>query len=98
MPMRNTGPRTFKEVVAAQDPTEMARTPWREQTLRTAQTRRSMLGLSGWPTLSRQWRRPADSRIPDAAVRSRKREKFRIEGMIDASPLDTTRHTCRVSE
>ena len=25
MPVRNTGPRTFKEVVAAQDPTEMAR-------------------------------------------------------------------------
>ena len=25
MPMRNTGPRTFKEVVAAQSPTEMAR-------------------------------------------------------------------------
>ena len=25
MPMRNTGPRTFKEVEAAQSPTEMAR-------------------------------------------------------------------------
>ena len=25
MPMRNTGPRTFKKVVAAEDPTEMAR-------------------------------------------------------------------------